>query len=196
MDSWANYDEYGNNTSTTPNTGLTTYAWHGAAQRALDNSGLVLMGARLYNPTTGLFTSRDPITGGNTTSYTYPQDPINKSDTTGLAFWFIPILVRVAWVACKRYCASAGKAIYNTFKRAAPKVKHYANKNPYIRYGNQPSGIRRFSMGATTKHWNKSGPIRRQFTRFHLHVERHKWDFHVNTRSGPRFHRHGGKNWK
>jgi type IV pilus biogenesis protein CpaD/CtpE len=42
------------------------------------------MGARLYNPTTGHFTSRDPVTGGNTTSYTYPQDPINLRDVDGL----------------------------------------------------------------------------------------------------------------
>ena len=83
INSWATYDEYGNQTGTTPDTGLSTYAWHGAAQRALDNSGLILMGARLYNTVTGLFTSRDPVAGGNTTSYVYPQDPINKNDTTG-----------------------------------------------------------------------------------------------------------------
>lgn len=86
IESWANYDEYGNKTGTTPNTGLSTYAWHGAAQRTLDSSGLILMGARLYNTVTGLFTSRDPVAGGNTTSYTYPQDPINKQDING-QFW-------------------------------------------------------------------------------------------------------------
>lgn len=41
------------------------------------------MGVRLYNPTTGQFLSPDPIDGGNVTSYTYPQDPINVMDTTG-----------------------------------------------------------------------------------------------------------------
>ncbi|MGO2634257.1 MAG: RHS repeat-associated core domain-containing protein, partial [Galactobacter sp.] len=83
--SWAQYDEYGNQeTETTPDTGATTYAWHGADQRALNpDTGLILMGARLYNPTTGLFTSTDPIPGGNTTTYTYPQDPINTADTSG-----------------------------------------------------------------------------------------------------------------
>jgi uncharacterized protein RhaS with RHS repeats len=45
------------------------------------------MGARLYNPTTGLFTSPDPITGGNTTPYTYPQNPINSNDLDGLIAW-------------------------------------------------------------------------------------------------------------
>ncbi|MGO2634258.1 MAG: RHS repeat-associated core domain-containing protein [Galactobacter sp.] len=85
ISSWASYDEYGNQeTETTPDTGATTYAWHGADQRALNpDTGLILMGARLYNPTTGLFTSTDPIPGGNTTTYTYPQDPINTADTSG-----------------------------------------------------------------------------------------------------------------
>ena len=41
------------------------------------------MGARVYNPVTNQFTSPDPVTGGNETSYTYPNDPINKNDFTG-----------------------------------------------------------------------------------------------------------------
>jgi len=80
---WAQYDEYGNQLSEPVNTGATTYGWHGADQRAVDTSGLILMGARLYNSVTGLFTSRDPVEGGNTTSYAYPQDPVGMSDTTG-----------------------------------------------------------------------------------------------------------------
>ena len=38
------------------------------------------MGARLYNPNTGRFVSRDPVAGGNDNTYTYPVDPINKLD--------------------------------------------------------------------------------------------------------------------
>ena len=41
------------------------------------------MGVRLYNRATGLFTSMDPVHGGNTTPYTYPQDPINHTDLDG-----------------------------------------------------------------------------------------------------------------
>lgn len=34
--------------------------------------------------TTGTFSSTDPVYGGNLTSYAYPSDPVNGSDTTGL----------------------------------------------------------------------------------------------------------------
>lgn len=87
INGWAQYDEYGNQLTDTANTGTTTYGWHGADQRALDTSGLILMGARLYNSITGLFTSRDPIEGGNTTTYAYPQDPIGMNDISGLYSW-------------------------------------------------------------------------------------------------------------
>ncbi|WP_425957013.1 DUF6531 domain-containing protein [Xylanimonas sp. McL0601] len=102
------YDEYGNQatdlaagagvdgTATRPEAGATTgpetgalaYGWLGVKQRATDVSGLVLMGARLYNAVTGQFTSRDPVPGGNTTAYTYPQDPVNGYDLQGLAYGY------------------------------------------------------------------------------------------------------------
>ena len=87
---WSDYDEYGNprtpaaTTALTGATGGTGYGWVGTKQRATDpTSGLTLMGARLYNRSTGQFTSLDPEYGGNTTNYTYPQDPNNKSDLDG-----------------------------------------------------------------------------------------------------------------
>lgn len=55
--------------------------------KALPLGGLTLMGARLYNPQTGRFLSVDPVLGGNSNAYTYPNDPVNMSDTTGMCGW-------------------------------------------------------------------------------------------------------------
>lgn len=80
---WTDTDEYGNHHTTPTNQPGPDYHWLGAHQRATTTTGLLLMGARLYNPTTGTFTSTDPIHGANTTAYTYPQDPVNDHDLDG-----------------------------------------------------------------------------------------------------------------
>ena len=82
-DSWVSFDEYGNREGSSTGK-LVTYDAYGQYERATTSQGLILMGARLYNPVTNQFTSPDPITGGNETTYTYPNDPINKNDFTGL----------------------------------------------------------------------------------------------------------------
>jgi len=62
------------------------YGWLGTYQRLRDKTGnFVHMGARLYNPRSGAFTTPDKVRGGNLTAYSYPSDPINQIDTTGLA---------------------------------------------------------------------------------------------------------------
>ena len=83
---WTDYDEYGNpadRSNAAATGGPAGYAWLGADQRATDGSGLLLMGARLYNPTTGQFTSVGPVFGGNETAYAYPNDPIGMYDLDG-----------------------------------------------------------------------------------------------------------------
>lgn len=86
-DTWTDYDEYGQpKQAITHNPGGTQgvgYGWLGQHQRATTDTGLILMGARLYNPATGTFTSLDPVLGGNDTNYGYPNDPINTTDITG-----------------------------------------------------------------------------------------------------------------
>ncbi|MFJ8493707.1 DNRLRE domain-containing protein [Streptomyces sp. NPDC094038] len=73
------YDEFGNTTSTA------RYGWTGAAQRSSETpTGLILMGVRLYDPTTGRFLQTDPIAGGNANAYDFVyQDPVNNSDVSG-----------------------------------------------------------------------------------------------------------------
>lgn len=91
--SWMDSDEYGNpvtpaSTGTTPTNAAGTssglgYGWLGGKQRATDSTGLLLMGVRVYDPVTGQFTSVDPVHGGNSTAYAYPQDPVNMVDLDG-----------------------------------------------------------------------------------------------------------------
>ena len=60
------------------------YGWLGTQQRdAGAVGGLILMGARLYVPTTGRFLSIDSAEGANPNRYTYPLDPVNQMDTSG-----------------------------------------------------------------------------------------------------------------
>ncbi|WP_281388905.1 RHS repeat-associated core domain-containing protein [Kribbella qitaiheensis] len=81
---WNRYDEYGNADSGNANlTGAVDYGWLGSKQRANSTSGLILMGVRLYNPTSGIFSSQDPVAGGNANAYNYPSDPLNQFDLDG-----------------------------------------------------------------------------------------------------------------
>jgi large repetitive protein len=92
IDGWSNYTEYGEPRvgSTTATTGgAVGYGWLGAKQRSttVETAGLTLMGDRLYNATTGRFTSLDPEPGGNATAYAYPNDPVNMYDLDGHWGW-------------------------------------------------------------------------------------------------------------
>jgi RHS repeat-associated protein len=88
------------------------YGWLGVHQRDTNTvGGMVLMGARLYNPTTGRFLSIDPVEGGNDNRYTYPADPINKLDLSGES-WFdtARLVLEVASLFCS-ICGAVPLAI-------------------------------------------------------------------------------------
>lgn len=82
--SWTATDEYGNPSNGAPATG-SRYDYLGKHQRQRDtNSGLQLMGMRVYNPATGRFLQTDPVVGGSDNSYEYGSgDPANNSDLSG-----------------------------------------------------------------------------------------------------------------
>ncbi|WP_433379246.1 DNRLRE domain-containing protein [Streptosporangium sp. CA-115845] len=88
INSYSEQTEYGINRAENTATPQ-RYGWLGSKQRSNDAlGGLVLMGARLYNPTTGRFLQVDPINGGSANSYDYSgQDPVNRSDLDGKCFW-------------------------------------------------------------------------------------------------------------
>lgn len=77
---WNNFDEFGNAANTTASTGPMNYGWLGGSRRATTPTGLLLMGARVYNPATGTFSTVDPVRGGNANPYTYPTNPVNRCD--------------------------------------------------------------------------------------------------------------------
>ncbi|WNM24385.1 RHS repeat-associated core domain-containing protein [Demequina capsici] len=178
---YSDFDEYGNPvTSTTDtDTGVLTYGWLGAKERATDTTGLMLMGVRLYNPVTGSFTSVDPVPGGNTTAYTYPQDPINKYDTTGkfafaaaLAFGLADswnptgwIVVAAVVVAVTVYYGGTYLANKSHDKRATSKSKtsgaeHTKNKRPSTKAKHQKGQLRKGRDAGGEK-----GDVRRPYQR-------------------------------
>ena len=134
LDRWTRYTEYGT-PIVTPPTGAggaaaNGYGWLGAKQRTTTQTGILLMGARLYNPVTGLFTSLDPIYGGNDTPYAYPNDPINKQDTSGERGW---------WARAAKFLGKVSDAAawIPGLGQTVSTVAGYASAYAHLRAGNR-----------------------------------------------------------
>lgn len=84
VDSAFDYDEYG----VAKTAASRRYGWLGAHQRSSETpNGVVLMGARLYNPGTGRFLQADPDPSGSPSRYAYPTDPLTQYDLDGYGWW-------------------------------------------------------------------------------------------------------------
>ena len=84
------YDPYGKLTSSTSPaniTGKDSFSWAGQSSKISEQylyTPTIELGARIYLPTVGRFTTEDPVEGGCANNYSYTfGDPINSSDLTG-----------------------------------------------------------------------------------------------------------------
>ena len=193
INTWTDYTEYGQPrqpATTTP--GGTTpggitgigYGWLGANQRATLDTRLTLMGARLYNQATGLFTSVDPVYGGNSTGYAYPADPINRQDLDGRRGWWRRNYATVASVGATVGCLvpAVGWAACAGLQAGAFALRsHYRIRNHGWNRSTRRAIVRDGAWSAVTLGWGRGAG----YLAKHGTVGRRLW----NGRYGPRYSR-------
>lgn len=195
LDSWNDYDEYGQpkqvTASSSGGAGGIGYGWLGTKQRATTSLGYILMGARVYNRTTGMFTSPDPEYRGGDTSYGYPNDPINTQDLDGRA-WYkrLKKWASSSVVTGRRNARRVGEKTKSIYAQAVTRSKHVASQakiraKPYVRCCTGDNGKFGISFGHRRGLWLKSSGFERQATRFHGHFQSHYGgvDLHFKKKS-------------
>ena len=111
------YDPFGNLVSTGGQPGNTTngaaFGWAGASGKFSETAlslAPIQMGARVYIPSIGRFTSEDSAPGTLPNLYTYPLDPINQSDLSGES--------ACGGIACFSISPARGIALQSTISAA------------------------------------------------------------------------------
>lgn len=153
--SWTEYTEYGQPTTTNPPTADTSvtpigYGWLGGHERAtLAGLGITLMGARLYNQATALFTSLDPVYGGGNTGYGYPTDPINQQDLDGRKWksWWHKNGGSVLGYVALGACVFGGPVACGVATLASAAVSGWGR---YKRYRREGRSVRSWRFAAST----------------------------------------------
>ncbi|GAB4048641.1 RHS repeat-associated core domain-containing protein [Catellatospora paridis] len=154
------YDEYGNKTERDAG----RYAWLGAKQRSAEAlSGVITMGARLYDPRLGRFLSVDPIVGGNCNPYDYVcQDPANQFDLDGrcrvwsIGLCLFTVAAMTVWHKAKNSCRSSRACAFAVAASAILATSHRGMaKNRYVRACAVGAGIT--TTGDTIKNKGPKG---------------------------------------
>jgi RHS repeat-associated protein len=113
------YDPFGNplpGAANPANSDAASFGYEGKNMKFTETAitlNPIQMGARIYLPTIGRFTSMDPVAGANPNAYTYVLDPINDSDITGAFPWSLVMnigFVAVQFVPAADVVADAGVA--------------------------------------------------------------------------------------
>jgi RHS repeat-associated protein len=97
-----------------------------------DNAGIVLMGARLYDPSLGRFLQVDPVPGGSCNTYDYVcQDPVNNVDLNGqdeVPHWVRVLMCLIGLAA--DFCSNYGHAPQGPPPEPVPHVSREKWRNP------------------------------------------------------------------
>lgn len=115
------------------------YGYLGGAQRSAESlGGTILMGARVYQPEVGRFTSLDPTPGGAASEYDYCfSDPVNNSDITGN--W-------PDWGAVLSFVAKAAEVVATIVPGPIGTAAGFISAGAYLATGNTSKAL---EMGIT-----------------------------------------------
>jgi RHS repeat-associated protein len=133
----------------------TPYGFVGRWQKYSDPlAGLVLMGARPYDPVLGRFLSVDPVPGGSANDYDYAfQDPVNVYDLDGRWGW-VNWGRQILEPLLNRWGTRVGHAAANLANAARTRWDSYTSA--------ARSGVQRVAVRAVAWVVRRTGPIRVQ----------------------------------